>query len=139
MSDSSVSKSRWIGRIISGLLGLFLLFDGLMKLVQPAPVLEATFHLGYDTGVVFGIGVLLIVCTLIYLVPRTSVLGAILLTGYFGGAVASHVRVSDGPFPLAFVFTFGVLTWVGLYLRDPRVRALFGPRPGTLDQGVRRG
>jgi len=111
---------------MAGLLGAFLLFDGLMKLIQPVPVLEATFHLGYDTSAVFGIGGLLIACTLTYLNPRTSFLGAILLTGYFGGALASHVRVSDGLLPESFVLAFGVLTWLSLYLRDPRVRAALG-------------
>lgn len=117
-------KMLWAGRIISGLLALFLLFDGIMKLVKPAPVVEGTVRLGYPESVILPLGIVLIACTVLYLIPRTSVLGAILLTGYLGGAVATHVRVSEGLFSVLFPVFFGVLLWGGLYLRDYRLRAL---------------
>jgi hypothetical protein len=115
----------WAGRIISGLPVLFLLVDGAMKLVKPAPVVEATVGLGYPESVIVPIGVVLIVCTILYLIPKTSVLGAILLTGYLGGAVATHVRTGESLFSIIFPVIFGVLLWLGLYLRDSRLRALF--------------
>jgi hypothetical protein len=115
----------WAGRIISGLPVLFLLIDGAMKLVKPAPVVEATVGLGYPESVIVPIGVVLIVCTILYLIPKTSVLGAILLTGYLGGAVATHVRTGESLFSIIFPVIFGVLLWLGLYLRDSRLRALF--------------
>ena len=120
-----VSKKRlWAGRIISALPALFLLMDGVMKLVKPAPVVEATVRLGYPESVIFGLGIVLLACTILYLIPTTSILGAILLTGYLGGAVATHVRVGEGLFPVFFPVILGVLIWLGLYLRDDRLRAL---------------
>ncbi|MGH9969686.1 MAG: DoxX family protein [Pyrinomonadaceae bacterium] len=119
-----VSKSRlWAGRIIGGLPALFLLVDGIMKLIKPAPVVEATVRLGYSENVIIPLGIVLLVCTVLYLIPRTSVLGAILLTGYLGGAVATHVRAGEGLFSIVFPVVFGVLLWLGLYLRDDRLRA----------------
>lgn len=117
-------KQLWSGRIMSALPALFLLVDGVMKLVKPAPVVEATVRLGYPESVIFGLGIVLLACTIIYLVPRTSVLGAILLTGYLGGAVATQVRAGDGLFPIFFPVILGVLVWGGLFLRDDRLRAL---------------
>ncbi len=123
--NDSVSKKRaWAGRIVSALPALFLLVDGGMKLVKPVPVVEATVRLGYPESVIFGLGILLLACTVVYLVPRTSILGAILLTGYLGGAVATHVRVGDGLFPIFFPVILGVLVWGGLFLRDNRLRTL---------------
>ncbi len=120
-----VAKTQlWAGRIVSALPALFLLVDGGMKLVKPAPVVEATVQLGYPESVIFGLGIVLLACTVTYLVPRTSILGAILLTGYLGGAVATHVRVGDGLFPIFFPVILGVLVWGGLFLRDDRLRAL---------------
>lgn len=121
----AVSKgTRWAGRIISGLPALFLLVDGAMKLVKPAPVVEATVRLGYPESTIVPIGVVLIVCTIIYLIPRTAVLGAILLTAYLGGAVATHVRAEEPLFSIVFAIVFGVLLWLGLYLRNPTLRLL---------------
>jgi len=117
-------KMLWAGRIISALPVLFLLMDGAMKLAKPAFVVEATVRLGYPESVIIGLGIVLLSCTLLYVIPRTSVLGAILLTGYLGGAVATHVRVSDGLFPISFPIILGVLIWGGLYLRDERLRTL---------------
>ncbi|HEV8202717.1 MAG TPA: DoxX family protein [Pyrinomonadaceae bacterium] len=125
-TDLQTSKSTiWIGRIVSGLPALFLLVDGAMKLVKPAVVVEATTKLGYSESLIVPIGIILILCTLLYLIPTTSVLGAILLTAYLGGAVATHVRAAEGGvFPIIFPIIFGALLWIGLYLNDTRLRAL---------------
>jgi hypothetical protein len=122
----SDSKARlWTGRIISTLAALFLFMDGVMKLMKPEMVVKATVQLGYPESVIPGLGVVLLVCVVLYVIPRTSVLGAILLTGYLGGAVATHVRVGD---PLLthtlFPVFVALLIWGGLYLRDRRLRAL---------------
>jgi hypothetical protein len=98
--------------------------DGTMKLVKPAFVVDATVKLGYPDSVILGLGIVLLACTVLYLIPPTSVLGAILLTGYLGGAVASHVRVEDGLFPVFFPVIMGALLWGGLFLRDGRLRDL---------------
>jgi DoxX-like family len=120
----SNKSSLWAGRIISALPALFLLLDGIMKVVKPAVVVEATVNLGYPESVIVGLGVVLIACTIVYLIPRTAVLGAILLTGYLGGAVATHVRVGGPLFPILFPVILGTMLWGGLYLRDERVRLL---------------
>ena len=120
-----VSKKRlWAGRIFSALSALFLLLDGAIKLIKPAPVVEATVRLGYSESVIIPIGIVLLVCTVLYVVPLTNVLGAILLTGYLGGAVATHVRAGEPLFSIVFPIIFGVLIWLGLYLRDDRLRRL---------------
>lgn len=125
IQTAPVSKKRLsAGRIISALPALFLIFDGIMKLVKPAPVVEATVRLGYPESVIVGMGIVLLACTVLYLIPRTAILGAILLTGYLGGAVATHVRVGEGLFPVLFPVVFGALLWGGLWLRDERLRAL---------------
>jgi DoxX-like family len=124
-------KTLWTGRILSGLVVLFLLVDAGFKLIKPlpAPAVQAFAQLGYPIGLAGGIGILLLGCVALYLIPRTSVLGAILLTGYLGGAVASHVRVGDPWFSHAlFPVYIGLLVWGGLYLRDPRLRALIPVR-----------
>jgi hypothetical protein len=125
-SDRRISKKLlWIGRILSGFPVLFLLVDGVMKLFKPAIVVETTVRqLGYPESDIVGIGILLLVCTLLYIFPRTSILGAILLTGYLGGAAATQVRVGAGWFNVAFPVMFGALIWGGLWLRDTRVRIL---------------
>jgi len=119
------NKRLWAGRVITALPVLFLLFDIVIKLMQIAPVRESFVRLGYPESVAVGIGTLELVCLALYLIPRTSVLGAILLTGYLGGAVATHVRVGD---PLVSHVLFptyvGALIWGGLYLREDRLRAL---------------
>lgn len=116
------TKKLWAGIVISALPALFLLIDGAMKLVKPAFVVEATVQLGYPESVILGLGIVLTACTVIYVIPRTAVLGAILLTGYLGGAVASHVRLGDPLFThiLSPVY-FGALIWGGLFLRDERI------------------
>ncbi len=127
-SDNQIAlvskKTLWAGRIVSFLPALFLLMDGIMKLIKPPPVVQATVELGYSESVILALGIILLTATILYVIPQTSVLGAILLTGYLGGAVATHVRVSDGLFSIVFPIVFGVLLWGGLWLRDLRVRAL---------------
>src|SRR5215510_14408477 len=124
-----VSKKRlWAGRIISALPALFLLVDGAMKLVKPQVVVRGTVELGYTEAVILPLGAVLIACTALYLIPRTAVLGAILLTGYLGGAVCTHVRAGKGAFEILFPIAFGALFWAGLALRDARVRALIPVR-----------
>jgi len=116
----------WLGRIISAFAALFLLLDGLGKVMKPAAVVEATMQLGYPESVISSLGIVVLVCTLLYLVPPTATLGAVLLTGFLGGAVASNLRVGS---PLLshvlFPVYVGLLVWGGLYLRDERLRALF--------------
>src|SRR2546427_6285361 len=113
----------WAGRVLSGLPSLFLVVDGIAKLVKPAPVVEGTVKLGYPESVIIPLGIVLLTCTILYVIPRTSVLGAILLTGYLGGAVATHVRVGDPLFThILFPVYLGVLIWTGLFLRDDALR-----------------
>jgi hypothetical protein len=121
----SVSKKRlWAGRILSGLPALFLLLDGAAKLFKPAPVVEGTIKLGYSESTIVPLGIVLLASAALYLIPRTAVLGAILLTGYLGGAVATHVRVGDPLFThTLFPVYFGILLWAGLYLRDEHLYA----------------
>ena len=119
---ASISNGAlWAGWIITGLVMLFLAFDGVTKIIKVAPVVEASEKLGVPSHALLGIGVVLLACTAVYAVPQTAVLGAILLTGYLGGAAAIHVRAGSGAFPIAFSIAFGVLTWVGLVLREPRL------------------
>ncbi|HEV7515956.1 MAG TPA: DoxX family protein [Thermoanaerobaculia bacterium] len=119
-----IPKGRlWAGRIMSGLTALFLLFGGVMDLVKPPYVVEGTLKMGYPENIIFGLGVVVLACTILYLIPRTAVLGVILLTGYLGGAVATHVRMNDlrsVPVPVVVA----ALLWGGLWLRDSRLRAL---------------
>jgi hypothetical protein len=122
---TSVSKARlWTGWVVGALPALFLLLDGAMKLPKPSFVVKATTDLGYPEYVIVPLGVVVLVCSILYLIPQTAVLGAILLTGYLGGAVASHARHEDGAFAIFFPVVFGVFLWGGLVLRDPRLAAL---------------
>jgi len=125
-----ISKKRlWVGRIMSGVAVLFLLFDSATKLLRVEAVMKAAEQIGYPPRTMPAIGLILLVCVVVYLIPRTAVLGAVLLTGYLGGAIATHVRVGD---PLLshtfFPIYFAVLIWGGLYLRDRRVHALIAHR-----------
>jgi len=118
-----VSKAgSLVGRTISALMALFLLFDGGMKVLKLAPAVEGTVRLGYPVSLVFAIGIVDLICVAAYAVPRTSILGAILLTGYLGGAIATQLRMRDPWF--LFPFVIGVLLCAGLFLRDVRLRAL---------------
>ena len=119
------SKSIWAGRTISGLAVLFLLFDSVLKVMELAPAVEGTAQLGYPESAVLGIGILELVCVVAYVIPRTSVLGAILLTGFLGGAIATHVRIGSPFFTHTFFPVYvAALVWGGLFLREDRLRAL---------------
>ena len=124
--STTISRTQiWTGRTLSGLAVAFLLVDAGMKLLRLPVAVEATVTLGYPPGSVFGIGVVLLVCTALYIVPRTSILGAVLLTGYLGGAIATHVRVGNPLFShILFPTYVAALIWGSLYFRDARVRAL---------------
>jgi hypothetical protein len=118
----------WTGRIASALPVLMLLFSGVMKLATPDAVLKEFARLGYSENAALGLGILELACMLIYVVPRTSVLGAILVTGYLGGAVATHVRIGDPLFNIILPALLGALAWLGLYLRDKRLKELLPVR-----------
>lgn len=124
----TVRTASWGAHAVSALPVLFLLFDGVAKLMKPAPVVEATVALGIPESALLGLGLLLLGCLAVYLVPRTAVLGAVLLTGYLGGAIATHVRTGPDLFSLLFPVILGGLLWGGLYLRDVRLRALVSLR-----------
>jgi hypothetical protein len=115
------NKSLWAGRVVSALPALGLLFSAIMKLMKPPAVLQGFIHYGYPQNLIMVIALLELGSTIIYLIPRLSVLGAILMTGYLGGATASNVRIGDPSFVITV--TLGVLVWLGLYLRDERLRA----------------
>ncbi len=123
-TDGNSKKMVMTGRILTSLAVLFMLMDGVMKLFKPAFVVEASSQMGYPEAMLPGIGVALIICTAIYIIPRTSIFGAILLTGYLGGAVASQVRIAAGWFEVAFPVLFAALIWSGLWLRDQRLQSL---------------
>src|SRR6187402_1386041 len=124
--ENTISKTqRWISYIMSGLVILFMLFDSIMKFVKPREVIEGTLALGYGEEHLIVIGTLGLISTLLYALPRTSFLGAILLTAYFGGAVATHVRLNNPMFThTLFTVYFGILIWGGLWLRNSKLREL---------------
>lgn len=125
IESTGVSLRRiWASHILTALSALFLLMDGGMKLFKPPFVIESTARLGYPEFTIVGIGVTLLVCTVLYLIPRTAVLGAILLTGYLGGAVASNVRAGTSLFNMIFPLLFGVMAWASLVLRDKRLESI---------------
>ena len=125
ITNSIPVKRPWAGIIVSGLPVLFLLFDAVLKFVRPEQVVQGTVELGYSESVILPLGVVLLISTLLYVFPKTSVLGAVLLTGYLGGAVATHVRIGNPLFThVLFPVYVGILLWLGLYLRDRRLRAL---------------
>lgn len=121
-AGSAQRWTLWTGRVVSALPILMLLFSASMKL-RGAPMMVDIFvhKLGYPESVVLGIGLLEVICTVIYAIPSTAVLGAVLLTGYLGGAITTHVRVGE---PFVIPLALGVLVWAGLYLRDQRLRPL---------------
>ena len=123
-SLSGSKPGLWAGRVLSGVAVLFLLFDSLGKLLRVQPVIDGTIELGYPVSTVFGLGVTLLLCVIAYVIPRTSVLGAVLLTGYLGGAIATHVRVQNPLFThVLFPVYVAMFIWGGLVLRDVRLRA----------------
>lgn len=122
--------SLWSGRILYGIVVLFLTFDVGIKLARAKPAVEGTVQLGFAPQDVLTIGLIGLVCLVLYVVPRTAPIGAVLWTGYFGGAIATHLRLGNsllthtlGPIYVA------ALMWGALYLRDPRVRAILRPAP----------
>lgn len=118
-------QRRKAGLVLSGLAVLFLLFDSAGKLLQVQPAIDGTLQLGYPRHSVFTFGAILLSCVVTYVVPRTSVLGAVLLTGYLGGAIATHVRVESPLLTHVLFPTYvGAFVWGGLVLRDERLRAL---------------
>ena len=129
MSSATVTRTApasgamlWTGRILTTLVALFLLFDAVIKILKLPAAVEGTMRIGYPAQFVVPIGIALLVSLALHVVPRTTILGSILLTGYLGGATASMVRMSDRWF--LFPVLIGVLTWVGLYLRDEQLRTL---------------
>jgi hypothetical protein len=132
---ANISKGRlWTARIMSGLIILFMLFDSILKLIKPAPVVEGTVMLGYAEHHIIVIGILGLLSTILYVVPRTSLLGALLLTGYFGGVVATQIRVDAPLFThILFPVYLAVLAWGGVWLRDEKVRRLIPLQNRGLD------
>jgi hypothetical protein len=129
LREASASRpTLWAGRLLTALPVLFLLFDGLAKVAKAGPVLEASARLEVPESVIPGLGLVLIAATLLYAFPRTSLLGAIVLTGYLGGAIWTHVRMGGPVFPMVFPGLVAALIWGGLYLREPRLRALIPVR-----------
>ncbi|HEV8041249.1 MAG TPA: DoxX family protein [Bryobacteraceae bacterium] len=127
---ASISKARiWTGRILSGLLVLFFIFDVVGKFAKPAPVVESFVHLGVPISLSEAIGTILLICTILYAIPRTAILGATLLTGYLGGAVFTLLRAGEPLFShVLFPVYFGILVWIALLLREPRIRQFIGIR-----------
>lgn len=126
LQQDTKSKGRlWAGWILSGLAGAFLLLDGVMKLIKPAPVVAAFAQTGWPEDLCTTLGIILSICTVIYLVPRTAALGAILLTGYLGGAVATNLRLHNPLFShTLFPIYLGIMIWGGLLLRVDGLRRL---------------
>ena len=115
----------WSGRVLSALAVLFLLFDVTLHLLRPSFVIEGTKQVGFPVDVILPLGIIQLVCLILYVIPRTAVLGAILWTGYLGGAVATHVRVADPLFShILFPTYVAMLLWGGLWLREQRLRGL---------------
>lgn len=125
-TNIAIGKSYWVGRVLSGLAILFLSLDAVMKLISHPEVLKSAPALGFAPESMFAIGAILAVCVVLYAIPRTAPIGAVLLTGYLGGAVVTHLRVASSALfsHTLFPVYFGVVIWLGLYLRDARVRAL---------------
>ena len=119
---SSVSKFMpWLGMGLTTLVVLFMVFDGVTKVIQVKPVMETCQKMNISPEMAVGIGLLLLTCTALYVTPKTAILGAILLTGNLGSATATYIIARSGLFPVAFSIGFGVLVWAGLILREPRL------------------
>jgi len=121
--EAGISKSRlWSGRVLSTLAILFMALDGGMKLFKPPFVVEATVELGFPESAIVGIGLALLISTVLYAIPRTAIFGAILMTAYLGGAVASGVRINAPLFNIVFPIVFGLIVWASLAMRNPRLQ-----------------
>lgn len=120
------SKAKlWTGRIMSGLVILFMLFDSIFKFIKPEPVVKGTVELGYAEHHIVVIGILALIATVLYTIPRTSILGLILLTGYLGGAIATHFRLDNPLFThTLFPVYIAILAWGGIWLRNKKLRRL---------------
>jgi hypothetical protein len=129
MSTTISAPRRWSGRILSGLVVAFMLFDGVTKIMRVPPVVEATVKLGYPASAVAPIGVLAVLGAVLYAIPRTAIVGAVVLTGFLGGAIATQLRV-EAPLLTHTLFPvyFAIMIWGGLALRDPRAMGLLAPR-----------
>src|SRR5438105_2113403 len=123
------TRKQWTGRVLSALAVMFLIFDGVIKLTRHPMVLEASAQLGLRPATIIPIGILLLACTLVYMIPRTRIVGAVLLTGYLGGAVATQVRVGNPVFETLFPIIVAAVVWAGLFVRDQRLRALVAAQP----------
>ncbi|HVW22788.1 MAG TPA: DoxX family protein [Opitutaceae bacterium] len=125
-SSSSSPAALWAGRIATGLSALFMLFDGAVKVIQPDFVVKSTAQTGFPLGALFPLGVIVVLAAVLYLIPRTAAWGALVLTGYLGGAVCANVQLHSALFSgTLFPVYFGVLIWLGLGLRRPDIRAIF--------------
>ena len=130
-TTQAAAGSKWKARTgwaLTALFGAFMIFDGVGKLMMPAPVVEATVRLGFPVNLIPGVGILILACTLVYLIPRTAILGAILLTGFLGGAVAIQMRAGSPLFENLFPVILGILMWGGIYLRECRLWGLIPVR-----------
>ena len=117
-------KMLWLGRGLSGVLSLLFILDGALKIVQPEGYMKASAGLGFDSQVIFALGIAMLVSTCLYMLPKTCILGAILLTGYLGGAIDANLRVGSPAFFIFYSLLLGVLVWAGVFLRDGRLREL---------------
>ena len=128
---SSTSKGAiWTGRVISALVALFMVFDGVTKVLKVPQVVQASARLHLSMADTVGIGIVLLICTALYVIPRTAILGAILLTGYLGGATAIQLQAQSPAFENVFPVIFGVLAWAGIFFRDAEIRTLIPFRAG---------
>jgi hypothetical protein len=118
---TTADRKVWTGRILTALIVAFLLVDGMGKVMRLAPYVQGTARVGYPEGALVPLGLVLLACTALYAIPRTGLLGAVLLTAYLGGATATHVRMGE---PFVIPVFFGVLVWIALCLRDAPLRAL---------------
>jgi hypothetical protein len=125
---STAKWPLWTGRAFTSLAVLFMLFDAVGKFVMPAPVVQASTRLGFPLNLSVTLGILLSASTILYAIPRTAVLGAVLLTGYLGGAVAIQMRAGSPLFETVFPVLFGIVAWAGIYLRDCKLRQVFPVR-----------
>ena len=121
-------RARWTGRILTGLVVAFLAFDLTIKLLQLPFAVKATAELGFPDGTLLALGLIQLACLILYLVPRTAVLGAVLWTGYLGGAIATHLRMHGPAFNFVFPVLVAAMLWGSLRLRDGRLRGVFTPR-----------
>ena len=129
-TNNTISKPRlWTGRIMSAIVILFMLMDGVMKFVKPAPVIQSTVELGYQDHHILWMGLLALIPAILYAIPQTAILGIVLLTGFWGGAINTHFRLDAPLFShVLFPVYLAILGWGGLWLRDARLRAIFPVR-----------